>query len=254
MGHKRRHGSSDEDTEPQRRPSGVARLDKGSTEDLQRQYDAFEAWCWDRRQLDARQLDGDTERAYFAKFVRRWNDGRLSGRYYHFNEDRKRRKQRLGPDLPASSSAIERLHDRREYAETAKERERESRAYERKKERKEAKEDERDNRATGRERLLEKRAETAQSAREMARSRESGGMLDLDADALMGGDSFQAALAARERQYERGRGGGRRAMAREEKEAALQDRAHELRAKEDATVNMFKQLAAARFGASSASS
>lgn len=55
-----------------------------------------------------------------------------------------------------------------------------------KKGRREDREEERDNRATGRDRQLEKRREVGANMREMREARESGGMVEVSDDVLMG--------------------------------------------------------------------
>jgi len=69
---------------------------------------------------------------------------------------------------------------------------------------------------------------------------------DIDADTLMGGDSFQARLAQRDaarKRFDEKRGGDREA-----REAATRERTSAIREKEKATMDMFKALAKERFG------
>ncbi|CAO1635288.1 unnamed protein product [Jaminaea pallidilutea] len=118
-------------------------------------------------------------------------------------------------------------------------------------------------RATGRDAVVEKRREKNRSNREFAEGAGAGGGMDeLDENDLMGGgDSFADALAAKraaaERRHVGGRGGGgagnseamsAREAKRAEREAEQMEKRSEYRRKEDATMDMFKKMAAERFG------
>ncbi|GAA5820229.1 hypothetical protein JCM3770_006069 [Rhodotorula araucariae] len=168
------------------------------------------------------------------------------------------RAPQLGPALPPSS-AVERLQMERDARDSTREAERTAYAAERRRGAREGRDEERDARATGRDRLVEKRREGNASRRDFEAAREAGGMVEFDEDALMGGStggppgagggSFTDALKERERLQQRreerkyGRG--------EEKRAEMTDRLSAHRQKEDATMAMFKQLAAQRFGGGS---
>ncbi|POY73076.1 hypothetical protein BMF94_3914 [Rhodotorula taiwanensis] len=163
----------------------------------------------------------------------------------------------LGPAMPppsggsssvGSGSAVERLQLEREARDAAYAAERSARHSERRRENREARQDERDDRATGRDRLVEKRREGNADRREFERAREAGGMVEIDDDTLMGGQGggFKDALRERERQQQRWQ--ERKGAKVDEKKAEIQDRYQAHRQKEDQTMAMFKQLAAARFG------
>ncbi|CAG7853908.1 SubName: Full=Uncharacterized protein {ECO:0000313/EMBL:CCA67915.1} [Serendipita indica DSM 11827] len=98
-------------------------------------------------------------------------------------------------------------------------------------------------REVGRERMLENKRARREGDRAF---REKDTEPDIDADSLMGGDSFQARLAqrdaARKRFEEKRRG------EREAKEQASRDRVENMRQKDKATMEMFKALAKERFG------
>ncbi|GAA5905647.1 hypothetical protein JCM8208_005794 [Rhodotorula glutinis] len=165
------------------------------------------------------------------------------------------RGPQLGPAMPASS-AVERLQMERDARDSTRSAEREAYAAERRRDAREGRHAERDERATGRDRLVEKRREGNASRREFEQSREGGGMMDFDEDALMSGStgarggpagpgSFEDAVKARERAQSRRE---ERRFGGEKKRAEMTDRLSAHRQKEDATMAMFKQLAAQRFG------
>ncbi|KAK4053590.1 hypothetical protein OIO90_003829 [Microbotryomycetes sp. JL221] len=153
-----------------------------------------------------------------------------------------------GPSLP-DGGAVEALHQSRDSARDDKTSAREDERRELKRQRRNEREEERDNRATGKDRLIEKRKEKADSHRAMRDAKDAGGaMQEFDDDTLMGsggGDSFQAALAARDR----ARTNGRRAREQEERQAAQRDKLSAMKAKEHDTMAQLRELAAARFGA-----
>ncbi|GAA6039348.1 hypothetical protein JCM8097_002810 [Rhodosporidiobolus ruineniae] len=159
----------------------------------------------------------------------------------------------LGPAMPPSS-AVERLQMERDARDSTRASERAAYSSERRREARDSRQEERDNRATGRDRLQEKRREGNASRREFEKGREGGGMVEFDDDALISGDtgggggggSFQDALKARDRAQERRQ--ERKFGAQEERNAVMSDRLSAHKAKEDATMAMFKQMAAQRFG------
>lgn len=159
---------------------------------------------------------------------------------------------RLGPSMPpppsSSSSAVERLQLDRDARDSQRQAERATVTSQRRRETREARDEERDSRATGRERLVEKRREGNQARKAYESAREAGGMVEVDEETLMGagGGGFQDALKERERQQRRRE--ERKGYKVEEKQAELSDRYQAHKAKEDQTMAMFKQLAAARFG------
>ncbi|KPV71935.1 uncharacterized protein RHOBADRAFT_56311 [Rhodotorula graminis WP1] len=170
------------------------------------------------------------------------------------------RGPQLGPAMPPSS-AVERLQMERDARDSTRSAEREAYAASRRRDAREGRHAERDERATGRDRLVEKRREGNASRRDFEASREGGGMMDFDEDALMSGStgagggpagpgSFEDAVKARERAQSRRE---ERKFGGEEKRAEMTDRLSAHRQKEDATMAMFKQLAAQRFGGAGAS-
>ncbi|GAA5923155.1 hypothetical protein JCM3775_007448 [Rhodotorula graminis] len=170
------------------------------------------------------------------------------------------RGPQLGPAMPPSS-AVERLQMERDARDSTRSAEREAYAASRRRDAREGRHAERDERATGRDRLVEKRREGNASRRDFEASREGGGMMDFDEDALMSGStgagggpagpgSFEDAVKARERAQSRKE---ERKFGGEEKRAEMTDRLSAHRQKEDATMAMFKQLAAQRFGGGGAS-
>lgn len=120
-------------------------------------------------------------------------------------------------------------------------------------------------RATGRDAVMEKRREKNRSNREFAEGAGAGGGAGMDEmdekDLMGGGDSFADTLAAKRAAAERrtggrGRGGdagnseamSAREAKRAEREAEQMEKRSEYRRKEDATMDMFKKMAAERFG------
>ncbi|GAA6021510.1 hypothetical protein JCM10207_005785 [Rhodosporidiobolus poonsookiae] len=155
------------------------------------------------------------------------------------------RGPQLGPAMPPSS-AVERLQMERDARDSTREGERFAHASQRKRDARESRDEERDGRATGRDRLVEKRREGNASRREFERDREGGGMMEVSEDVLMGTGGFQDAL--RERDRAQGRREDRKRGKEEEKRAEMSDRLAAHKSKEDATMAMFKQMAAQRFG------
>ncbi|GAA5985113.1 hypothetical protein JCM5350_000846 [Sporobolomyces pararoseus] len=157
----------------------------------------------------------------------------------------------VGPTLPPSS-AVEALQLERENLDRIKQEEKSHRDSQRKKSNRESREEERDSRATGKDRLVEKRREYNSSRKEFEASRESGGIMEVPDEVLMGGGgvggggSFQDALRERERARERRE--GRKQGFVEEKKAAMSDKFSAYKQKEDATMAQFRALAAQRFG------
>ena len=101
-------------------------------------------------------------------------------------------------------------------------------------------------RATGREAGIEKRREANASNREFG---DRDGEMSFGQEDLMGGGStsFAATQARLAQNSTRGRA-GRANMAREERSAALSERATAFKSKEDATMDAFRALAKSRFG------
>ncbi|KAL7409671.1 hypothetical protein BDY24DRAFT_372417 [Mrakia frigida] len=149
----------------------------------------------------------------------------------------------VGPSAPPPSAGFsesDRVMDREER----KERERKERKAERKKGEKEEKEE----RSGGREGRIEKRRETNASNREM-RNKSPGG-LEIDDATLMGtggaGDDFAARIAARDRGAAQQQ--DRRAQQADARRSAVGTSSSALAERNKATMDMFKNLAAAKFG------
>ena len=116
------------------------------------------------------------------------------------------RGPQLGPAMPPSS-AVERLQMERDAHDSTRAAEREASSAQRRREAREGRHAERDERATGRDRLNASR-------RDFEASREGGGMMEFDEEALLGGStgaggapagpgSFEDAVKARERAQSR---------------------------------------------------
>ncbi|KAI0313439.1 hypothetical protein OF83DRAFT_535302 [Amylostereum chailletii] len=148
----------------------------------------------------------------------------------------------LGPTLPSSTDLV--LAKEAGADERAAERD-----YQRKRDRRETREREEDMvgpRAVGRERTLEKKQERRAGDRAF-RERGDDGVMEMDEGTLMGGgNSFQQALAQREAAQKRFE--QRRGSKKDERTSAMQERASALREKEKATMDMFAQMAKAKFG------
>ncbi|KIM31699.1 hypothetical protein M408DRAFT_317970 [Serendipita vermifera MAFF 305830] len=266
----------------ERLPRGVEEI---SEKDFFLKNDEFQRWLKEEKDKYFTELSGDKARSYFRKFVKSWNKGRLSSKYYQgavqetassstsykwafASSDRVSEKEIRGardavrdatsrsmpssdrpvqgPSLPGSSAAAQSASDKQWERETLEEKqERERRAS-----RKRARMDEEDRiedaigpREVGRERLQENK----RARRENDRSfREKDNEPDIDADSLMGGDSFQARLAQRDAAKKRFE--EKRNHDRESREQANRERVDALKQKDKATMEMFKALAKERFG------
>ncbi|EIM83565.1 uncharacterized protein STEHIDRAFT_101856 [Stereum hirsutum FP-91666 SS1] len=148
----------------------------------------------------------------------------------------------IGPTLPSSSD----LTLARELQEEAAW---EEKSLKRKRDKREAKERDEDvngPREVGRERLMEKKREKREGDKAFREAREDAG-LELDEGTLMGGgDSFQDRIrqrdAARKRFEEKKRG------PRDDRMAETSERVTAIREKDKATMDMFMQMAKARYG------
>ncbi|WFC94267.1 RNA uridylyltransferase [Malassezia brasiliensis] len=241
----------------------------------------FRAWLEERdHYLD--EMPSEDARRYFARFVRRWNDGRLSDRYYagaaapvqgtryrwRFKEEGAARRSVSPPRYgmrPRSASPVRPVQDpasaprtdaprsaadRQYEREVAQEEARRAAQRVRRAERREAKEwaEEQAPRATGRDAVRERRREVAASNRAMAERREIDDDVGdtMSTDALLGlGDSFQDALAERDRQVQRRQ--GRQEARAAERAAARNERVAALQSKEAATMAMLRSMAQQRF-------
>ncbi|EJD03527.1 uncharacterized protein FOMMEDRAFT_83603 [Fomitiporia mediterranea MF3/22] len=152
------------------------------------------------------------------------------------------RSRVLGPTLPSASDRI-----------LLREAQEESRAAERSYERKRAREEDKERiedlvgpKERGREGMLEKKKARREADR-ATRDAKDDAFGDYDESTLMGGgDSFQARIAQRDAARRRFK--EKRSSMHEEKESAVKERQEALRAKDKATMDMFKQMAKERFG------
>ena len=240
--------------------------------------------------------------SYFRKFVKSWNKGRLSSKYYQgtsqeaassstsykwafasgdrvSEKDIKSTREAVrnatthsmpssdrpiqGPTLPGSSTAGPSTSDKQWEREQLEEKQERDRRASRKRARVEENdkiEDAIGPREVGRERLQENKRARRENDRAF---REKDGEPDIDADALMGGDSFQARLVSSmrghsivinlfgrmaQRDAARKRFDEKRNIDREAREQAGRERAGALKEKDKATMEMFKALAKERFG------
>ncbi|KAI8967497.1 hypothetical protein BDF20DRAFT_829275, partial [Mycotypha africana] len=231
----------------------------------------FRLWLRESKHIYFDELEAKEARRYFKKFVKKWNQHELKEKYYQgFNSSAqleasestrykwafanklnkfeldtvrdsvdsmtskgaaspsiKRRAAPLGPALPDT-------FDKEEQYES----ERYNRKYEarKEKERREAILDEVAPRETGREAALaKKRALNAYHKRERSPD------VELSEADLMGGDDFQARLMAERRAKERRE--ARQAERREQRLAPIKSKMEEYKAKEDATMAMFRKMA-----------
>ncbi|KAI0274802.1 hypothetical protein BC834DRAFT_815672 [Gloeopeniophorella convolvens] len=246
----------------------------------------FRVWLKDEKRKYFDELSGDKARKYFHKFVKEWNRGRLhkslyagvdpSKQYatsqtaYKWSFASKRTKAEAealeaareevgtatygtsGEPSRSRDTGVRRVQgpampspaDRILARETIEEDAAAEREYQRKRDKKEARERIEDMvgpRQVGRERMLEKKQERRESDRAFREKGDEG--LELDEKTLLGGgDSFKAQIARRDAAR------GKRESAREEKMAATRERAAAVREKDKATMDMFMQMAKAKYG------
>ncbi|TBU37490.1 hypothetical protein BD309DRAFT_932305 [Dichomitus squalens] len=269
---------------PERRaslPDGVSEI---SESDYFLKSDEFRVWLKEEKGKYFDELSSDRARKYFRKFAKAWNKGKLSRSLYsgvdktpassqtaykwsfaskasRSDNDALRAAREeidkatynrshssgsssgpssgrvMGPTMPSAA-------DRVLVRETTEERRAAERDYQRKREKKEAKERIEDMvgpKELGRAGQLEKKKAQREANRAFRDKGDDG--LDVDESTLMGGgDSFQAQIARREaakRRFEE---------KRQEKMSGTSERANELRAKDKATMDMFIQMAKARYG------
>ncbi|KAH8094665.1 hypothetical protein BXZ70DRAFT_947036 [Cristinia sonorae] len=151
------------------------------------------------------------------------------------------RSRMLGPALPSGS-------DLTLLRESQEERQKADKDLKRKRD----KRDERDRleemvgpKPVGKEGMLEKKRAKREADKSFRERGDEG--LELDEDTLMGGgDSFKAELARRE--AARNRWQEKKFGARDEREAVAKERADTIRQKDKATMDMFMQMAKAKFG------
>ncbi|KAG5644114.1 hypothetical protein DXG03_009133 [Asterophora parasitica] len=258
-----------------------------SESDYFQKSDEFRIWLKDDKGKYFDELSGDRARSYFRKFVKAWNRGKLRKSLYagidpstisataqtgykwsfaskktraddealraareeisaatynrepssssHAGPSRPGRVQ--GPTLPSASDlALSR--------ELAGEQQQEERAYKRKRDKLEAKERVEEMvgpKEVGREGMLEKKRARRDADRSFREKGDEG--LEADESTLLGGgDSFRDQIAKRDAAKSRFN------AAREEKAAAARERATAIKQKEQATMDMFQQMAKQRFG------
>ena len=197
------------------------------------------------------QLESNDQRAYFKRFVKRWNRGKLDRAYYdgsllHNNggPDSASNKQEnpasegaggAAPTLGPSRPTMEDLLLQQEVDQDEKAFQKDASRAESKRSMREAKQDERESRPTGRDRVQEKRHEKRQGNREMAAAKEQGD-LEFGEDFLIGGTSSSFAEAVRRRDMSKQGQARQRKLA--EKAAFLDEKRTDLQKKENSTMEM----------------
>ncbi|KAL7311184.1 hypothetical protein PS15m_008972 [Mucor circinelloides] len=278
--HKRRHESDDEQD---RRSSKHGRISESLRKSIQpideddyfEKANEFRVWLKESKRKYLDEISSKEARRYFKKFVKRWNDYELDEKLYkglnsaqlessdttrykwsfakNLNkmemdtirdnvdsmtsqsrgDDRlsgKRRAQAVGPTMPDTVDK-----------EDQHERDRLKRKHEskRKNERREAMLDEVAPKETGREAALaKKRALNAYHKRERSPD------VELSEQDLMGGDDFKARLAAERKANELRE--SRRTERQQQRLAPIMSKMDDYKAKEDATMAMFRQMAEER--------
>ncbi|KNC99166.1 uncharacterized protein SPPG_05420 [Spizellomyces punctatus DAOM BR117] len=238
----------------------------------------FQLWLRQEKKLFFNDLSGAETRTYFDKFVKRWNRGKLQKRYYegistsevpaaersrhkwnfkNLNEDALANARDSVDSLTQSSKQLNRpldvLEQKSRAAAEARSKSRlerdddldkaEQERIARKREQRNMRKDqemvleELAPKATGRDALIEKRR--AQNA---YHKQERDVDVELNDRDLMGGDSLASYKRAHERREER------KKERRDERSTEMAGKVAAYRAKEDATLAMFKQLAQNRFG------
>ncbi|KAI1790974.1 hypothetical protein LXA43DRAFT_458102 [Ganoderma leucocontextum] len=259
-------------------PDGVAEI---SESDYFLKSDEFRVWLKEEKGKYFDELSSDRARKYFRKFVKVWNRGKLSKPLYSGVDKAQAASSQtaykwsfasktsradtealraareeidgatygraqpsgsssggrvLGPTMPSAS-------DRTLVKETEEEHRAAERDYRRKrdKEAKERVEDMVGPKEMGRAGQLEKKKAQREANKAFREKGDDG--LDVDDSTLMGGgDSFQAQVVRRDNARKRFED------KREEKMYATRERAETLRAKDKATMDMFMQMAKAKFG------
>ncbi|TYJ57827.1 hypothetical protein B9479_001437 [Cryptococcus floricola] len=249
-------------------------------------YPEFKRWLRDDRGKYLDELPTESGQKYFRRFVRRWNDGALDIRYYKTSSSRYRtddfgdhssvhsregtegaafpsvrpdhrvtsvRPERrdavpVGPSLPSSlrplGPSIPSAADR-QFAHEAS---RDARKLDRKAIYKDQarRADDEVPKSGGREgRIEERRAVNAENR--LHREKDTTAGLEVDEKTLMGdSNSFAAALRRRDEAEARRR--EKKEYRNQDQRAAVSERLSERKTKEDATMEMFKQMAKQRFG------
>ncbi|KAI9496523.1 hypothetical protein BDB00DRAFT_971624 [Zychaea mexicana] len=251
-----------------------------SSDDYFEKATEFRLWLREEKDRYFGDLDADDARHYFKKFVKAWNRHDLDEKYYKginsaqlsssettgyrwsfakqldqheidrirdnvdtLTNSGKGKRRNVGPAMPSSSSSSTRRFDQVDFEERH-ERERNERRAERKSEVKRVKSrreehlDEVAPKETGREaQLAKRRAQNAYHKRERDLD------VELDDSDLYGGgrDEFKAKLAAEKRREEARQ--QRRQQRQEERYGPIQERMAQHKAKENATMEMFRKMA-----------
>ncbi|KAI9004813.1 hypothetical protein CLU79DRAFT_782670 [Phycomyces nitens] len=237
----------------------------------------FRLWLKEVKHKYFNELDSSDSRYYFKKFVKAWNRFELQEKYYkgltsaqlassdttrykwkfaskvdQYELDtirdsvdtmtsrgavkemsNKGRRRNVGPAMPSSSN----IRQDRETAEERLEAERMRRKTESKnlRRKRDSYLDEVAPKETGREAMIEKR-----KAMNAFHKRERSPDVELSEADLMGGDDFQSRLAAEKQREERRNA---RKAEYQQRYAPPQDRVAEYKAKENATIEMFRKMA-----------
>eukprot|EP00899_Mesostigma_viride_P014679 jgi/Mesvir1/23211/Mv22672-RA.1 len=187
----------------------------------------FSTWLKESRNTYFSSLSSTEARELFSDFVKVWNDGKLSGKYYDGMDKAVRTGHNwaIKRDEPPSSAALAAAEEERRESAKATLR------LEQKKARQEHNVvlDELLPKATGREALQEKRA----IRRQEAKAREDSPELMSQGDVMGGGDSFQDRLA-RQKAFQQKK--------EQAKAAELAERRERYTASENAKVEAFKAM------------
>ncbi|KAF7726610.1 hypothetical protein EC973_008574 [Apophysomyces ossiformis] len=252
-----------------------------SDEDYFEKATEFRLWLRESKHKYFDDLDSHDSRRYFKKFVKAWNRFELEEKYYKglnsaqlssadttrykwafakkldqyeldtirdsvdsltsksgssptVGAESRGRRRNVGPAMPPPSS---KAHDQTEL-EDQMEREKAARRSETRQRRHKQEEylDEVAPKETGREAMIAKRRAT-----NAFHKRERSPDVELSEADLMGGDDFHARLAAEKRKEERRK--ARREEYQQQRLAPLQGKMAEYKAKESATIEMFKRMA-----------
>lgn len=198
-----------EDSDSERRSSKRSRRDEDipeiSSESDALRHASFEDWLYDEKGRRVKDLSRDDRGHYARKFRGRWNTGKLSSRYYKQSSastsDRAREPPKAAPSTSVlKPNAVEELQLRREREAEERDQSHQETAYQRKKDRREARQEAKEHQSVGKEKMLEQRAALRSSNAEFAARKDETDMAFTDDFlGLDGGNSFQQALAAREK-------------------------------------------------------
>lgn len=267
---RRRDSSQDSSSSVSKLPESIKPI---SDDDYFEKATEFRLWLKEAKHKYIDEISSKESRRYFRKFVDKWNDYELDKKFYkgmnstqldssdttrykwsfakNLNkmemdtirdnvdsmtalargEDKLKLKRRanVGPSMPTMDT----FSKERKYEEERSQRKYEARKS---KDRREAALDEVAPRETGREAALaKKRALNAYHKREVSPD------VELSEADLMGGDDFKARLAAERRAKEARE--SRQAERREQRLAPIMSKMDEFKAKESATMDMFKKMA-----------